>query len=260
MADWDSGQYRKFEEERTRPALDLLAHVPAEDPGMVADLGCGPGNSTELLLYRYPNAHIVGLDSSKDMIAAARKRLPELTFLEQDVATWAPDNPPDLIFANATLQWLPDHASLFPRLAGYLGPNGVLAVQMPDNLDESCHVLMREVARSGPWAEKLGPKVTERSGSRAVIGTFEDYYRMLRPNCRRVDLWRTVYVPQVKGISGIVEWLKGTGLRPFLNPLTEAERADFLARYAAELKKAYIVQEDGTVLLDYPRIFIVAVR
>ena len=260
MADWNAAQYRKFEEERTRPAVDLLAHLPVEDPGTIYDLGCGPGNSTELLLYRFPNAHVTGLDSSPDMIAAARKRLPELTFALQDIAQWQPADAVDLIYSNATLQWLSGHETLFPRLASYLAANGVLAVQMPDNLDEPCHVLMREVAQNGLWSRKLGPAVTRRSGSRAVIGSFGDYYAMLRPICRRVDLWRTIYVPQVSGISGIVEWLKGTGLRPFLDPLGEGERRDFLAAYEEALRGAYAVQSDGKVLLDYPRIFIVAQR
>lgn len=258
MADWNAAQYQKFEEERTRPALDLLAHVPIDDPGAVTDLGCGPGNSTELLVYRYPNAEVTGIDSSPAMIAKAKTRLPEVPFVLGDIADWAPELPPDLIFSNATLQWLSDHAGLFPRLAGVLPQGGALAVQMPDNLDEPCHVLMRDTARFGPWAEKLGPSVTERSGARAVIGTFNDYYRMLRPLCRRVDLWRTIYVPQLKGIEGIVEWLKGTGLRPFLDPLSENERTDFLAMYSAALATAYDVEQDGTVLLPYPRLFIVA--
>ncbi|HKJ74172.1 MAG TPA: trans-aconitate 2-methyltransferase [Alphaproteobacteria bacterium] len=260
MSDWDAAQYRKFEDERTRPALDLLTHVPVDDPSTVFDLGCGPGNSTELLLYRFPNAHIVGVDSSPAMIDAARERLPEVTFETEDIAGWGPSEPADLLYSNATLQWLPDHGALFPRLASYLAPNGILAVQMPDNLDEPCHVLMRQVARDGVWADKLGPAVTERSGARAVIGRFEDYYQMLRPVCRRIDLWLTTYVPKVDGIAGIVEWLKGTGLRPFLDPLSESEREDFLAAYKAALGEAYPVQPDGKVLLDYPRIFIVAQR
>ena len=119
---------------------------------------------------------------------------------------------------------------------------------------------MREVARREPWSGKLGPAVTERSGARAVIGSFDDYYAMLRPWCRKVDLWRTVYVPQVAGIAGIVDWLKGTGLRPFLDPLGDAERRDFLAAYEVALREAYPVQSDGKVLLEYPRIFIVAQR
>jgi trans-aconitate 2-methyltransferase len=260
LADWDAAQYQKFEDERTRPALDLLAHVPIDDPGTVIDLGCGPGNSTELLLYRYPNAEVTGLDLSPDMIAKARKRLPEVRFDLGDIATWAPAMTPDLIFSNATLQWLADHETLFPRLAGFLPQGGVLAVQMPDNLDEPCHVLMRDVARSGPWAAELGPAVTDRSGARAVIGSFGCLFRLLRPICRKVDLWRTVYVPQLHGIPGIIEWLKGTGLRPFLDPLSEDERRSFLDRYHTALAEAYPVESDGTVLLPYPRIFIVAQR
>jgi trans-aconitate 2-methyltransferase len=260
MADWDAAQYLKFEEERTRSALDLLAHAPVDDPGSVIDLGCGPGNSTELLLYRFPNAEVTGLDLSPDMIAKARERLPEVAFIQGDITGWTPEMAPDLIFSNATLQWLPRHDVLFPRLAGLLSPGGVLAIQMPDNLDEPAQALMREVARNGPWAKKLGPSVTERSGGRAVIGSFGDYFRLLSPLCRKVDLWRTTYVHPLHGIPGVIEWVKGTALRPFLDPLSENERRRFLDRYQAALSKAYTIESDGTVLLPYPRLFIVAQR
>lgn len=260
MADWDAAQYLKFEDERTRPALDLLAHVPIDDPGSVIDLGCGPGNSTELLLYRFPNAEVTGLDLSPDMIAKARKRLPEVAFIQGDIAGWTPEMPPDLIYSNATLQWLPGHEALFPRLARLLPAGGVLAVQMPDNLDEPSQALMREVARNGPWATKLGPSVTERSGGRAVIGSFADYFRLLRPLCRKVDLWRTTYVHPLQGVAGIVQWVRGAGLRPFIDPLSEDERQDFIGRYEAALSKVYTVEPDGVVLLPYPRLFIVAQR
>ena len=153
--DWDAAQYLRFEDERTRPSIDLLARVPLSAPKRCIDLGCGPGNSTELVAARYPDAVTEGLDSSPDMLEKARKRLPGLSFILGDVNTWSDAAGCDVIFANAVLQWLPDHAALFPRLAGSLTPGGCLAVQMPNNLNEPSHVAMREVAAEGPWAEKL---------------------------------------------------------------------------------------------------------
>ena len=167
MADWDTGQYLKFADERTRPAADLLARVPLDAPARVVDLGCGPGNSTALLSARFPRAAITGLDSSPAMLEEARRTLPALTFVEADLATWAPDVPPDLIFANAVLQWLPDHAALLPRLAGFLAPGGCLAVQVPDNLDEPSHRLMRAVAEEDPFREAL----SGAAGARTTLGT-----------------------------------------------------------------------------------------
>ncbi|MBV8566498.1 MAG: trans-aconitate 2-methyltransferase [Methylobacteriaceae bacterium] len=254
MADWSATQYLKFSDERTRPALDLLARVPLQNPGRCVDLGCGPGNSTELLGARFPDASITGLDNSPDMLAAARKRLPHVRFDQADLVSWAPQERYDLIFANAVLHWLPGHEMLFPRLASLLNAGGCLAVQMPDNLDEPSHVLMREVAQAGPWAEKLAAA----AGSRAEIGSFDDYYRWLAGTCASVDLWRTVYLHALSGPTAIVEWVKGTGLRPFIDPLDETERRDFLARYEEAIAAAYPPQADGKVLLPFPRLFVVA--
>src|SRR3954466_5298420 len=156
MTGWNAEQYLKFADERTRPARDLLAQVDLEAPRQVFDLGCGPGNSTELLVRSYPEADIAGVDSSSDMVAKAGERLPGVRFIEADLAGWTPDHPCDLFFANAVFQWLPDHPRLMLRLIEHLRPGGVLAAQMPDNLDEPVHVLMREIAASRPWARRLG--------------------------------------------------------------------------------------------------------
>ena len=256
MADWDASQYLKFEDERTRPAADLLARVPLGDPGHVVDLGCGPGNSTQLLARRFPQARVTGLDRSPDMIAKARARLPEVRFEEADVGAWEPQAPVDLLFANAVLQWLPDHAALFPRLAASLTPGGCLAVQMPDTLGEPVHGLAREIAASGPWADKLA-----RAGeARAAIASFEDTYAWLCATCSHVDIWQTVYVHPLDGAEAIVAWIKSTGLRPFLDPLDADEQTAFLARYTAAVADAYPRQPDGRTLLRFPRRFIVAVR
>ncbi|MEJ2374816.1 MAG: methyltransferase domain-containing protein, partial [Pseudolabrys sp.] len=151
MPDWDSRQYLKFESDRTRPPRDLLAQVPLEHARKIVDLGCGPGNSTELLVKRYPDAQVIGLDSSPDMLRKARERLPALKFIEADIAQWRPEPDTDLLFSNATFQWVPDHPSVLKRLLEALPKGGVLAVQMPDNKTEPTHTLMAEVARQGGW-------------------------------------------------------------------------------------------------------------
>ncbi|MGY2049270.1 trans-aconitate 2-methyltransferase [Methylobacterium sp. JK268] len=256
MADWNAAQYLKFADERTRPAADLLARVPLKDAARAVDLGCGPGNSTELLCARFPAAQVTGLDSSSDMLAAARARLPAVTFLQGDVAQFSPAEPPDLLFANAVLQWLPDHAGLLPRLARLLAPGGCLAVQMPDNLEEPSHRLMREVAAEPDFA---GP-LAEAAGARARLGSARDYDAWLSAAGCRVEIWRTTYYHPLAGHRGIVEWVRSTGLRPFLDPLDAAGQAAFLSRYEEALARAYPPQADGRVLLPFPRLFLVARR
>lgn len=171
---WSPDQYGKFEDERNRPIHDLLAQIP-NAVSRAADLGCGPGNSTELLLRRFPDAVVVGMDSSEDMIRAAKQRVPNVRFELGDLATW-PEQPFDLVFANAAIQWVPDHAKLLPFLFGKVAPGRSLAVQIPDNLDEPAHRLMREVAADGPWAEKL----RDAASARAARHNPEWYYRELR--------------------------------------------------------------------------------
>jgi trans-aconitate 2-methyltransferase len=255
--DWSPAQYLAFEDERTRPVRDLVNAIPGGEVRAAVDLGCGPGNSTEVLAARFPDADLVGLDNSPEMIAAARARLPRVRFELADIAAWDAPGPFDVILANAVLQWVPDHAALFPRLIGKLAAGGSLAVQMPDNLDEPSHRLMREVAASGPWA----PRLAGAAGARTRLKGAAWYYALLRPHCARVDVWRTTYYhPLADGADGIVAWVKGTGLRPFLAPLGESERAAYLAAYRAEIARAYPTQPAGTTLLPFPRLFIVATR
>ena len=254
---WSATQYTKFEDERNRPIRDLLSQMPNTGVAQAADIGCGPGNSTELLQQRFPEATVMGMDSSANMIEAAQKRLPDHRFEIADIATWGNPGPFDVILANAALQWLPDHASLLPALLGKLAAGGSLAVQMPDNLDEPAHRLMREVAADGPWAEKL----SRASDARSSRHTAEWYYRVLHDHGATVNIWRTVYHhPLAGGAGAVVEWFKGTGLRPFLDPLDADERAAYLARYQAEVAQAYPALRDGTVLLPFPRLFFVATR
>jgi len=256
MADWNPQLYTRFEDERTRPARDLLMAVPLGDARRVFDLGCGPGNSTELLAARYPGARLTGVDSSRAMLESARERLPQAEFVGGDLRDWAPPEAADLLFSNAVFQWVPDHAAVLARLAQTLAPGGVLAVQMPDNLGEPSHVAMREAAVDGPWKNKLEGAL----GARQVLPPPGEYYDLLRPLCARVDVWRTAYQHPLAGLPAIVEWLKSTGLRPFLEPLDEDEREAFLGNYRSRLAFHYPARVDGTVLLAFPRLFIVAQR
>jgi trans-aconitate 2-methyltransferase len=235
---------------------DLVAAVPTAQGSRALDLGCGPGNSTEVLLERYPTASITGIDSSEDMICAARKRLPSVTFELADVAAWQAFGTWDVILANAVLHWVPAHDVLLPRLVDALASGGSLAVQMPDNLAEPSHVLMQQVAKDGSWATILAGA----QGERSEVAPAAWYYRLLRPLCARMDVWRTTYHHQLAGIDAVVEWFKGSGLRPFLSPLTLEEQIEYLTRYRAALAEAYPAQPDGTVLLPFPRLFFVATR
>ena len=256
MADWNPALYRRFESERTRPAIELLARVPLAEAPYAVDLGCGPGNSTELLAARYPQAQIVGVDSSEAMLASARERLPGLRFELADIATWRPARPPALIFANAVLQWLPDHATLLPRLFDSLAPGGVLALQMPDNLDEPSHRAMRELAAQPPWSAWLPHAVALREKPLAAAA----YYDLLAPLAAAVDVWHTVYRHPMASPEAIVDWLRSTGLRVFVDPLPEPEREGYLRAYRARIADAYPARADGQRLLDFPRLFVVARR
>lgn len=257
MAEWNPALYRRYEDERTRPAAELLARVPLATAARVVDLGCGPGNSTELLVRRFPQAQVTGTDNSEAMLVSARERLPQARFELSDIATWAPDaeaGAPDLIYANAALQWVPDHEALIPRLVAALAPGGVLAVQMPDNRAEPTHRLMRELAAEAPWKEPIG----DYTRLRTELLTIGGYYDLLAPLAAEVDVWHTVYQHRMDSAAAIVEWVRATGLRPFIDPLSPELRASYLAEYERRVDAAYSVRTDGKRLLAFPRMFIVA--
>ena len=254
MQDWSAGQYLKFERERTRPVRDLLAAIPALAVGRACDLGCGPGNSTEALLARFPQALVSGIDTSPDMIATARRRLPEVPFELGDLTTWSPGEPADLILSNAVLQWVPDHAAVFPRLLDQLAPDGTLAVQMPINGAEPYHRAMWEIAEGAPWSDK----VLAARDSRPGVAPPAWYYGLLRPLCARIDIWITVYQHPLAGPQAVIEWFRSTGLRPYLAALEPDEQEDYLDRYRAAVAKSYPLQPDGLLLMPFPRLFIVA--
>ncbi|MFK0093614.1 trans-aconitate 2-methyltransferase [Pseudomonas sp. NPDC090592] len=256
---WSATQYSLFEDERTRAVRDLLAAIPSRPVRHATDLGCGPGNSTEVLLQRYPDAQVTALDSDADMVAKARERkrlcIPRVRTLIADISGWSAPEPQDLILANASLQWVPDHASLYPHLVRQLSEGASLAVQTPDNLDEPAHRQLREIASRGPWAAKFADFHLPPRHSAAF------YYDLLSPLCARVDVWRTTYHhPLPGGAEAVVEWFKGSALRPYLARLDEQEQADFLQMYLQAMQQGYPPATDGKVLLPFPRLFVIATR
>lgn len=256
MAAWNPALYSRYEDERTRPAQELLARVPLARVARAVDLGCGPGNSTELIARRYADAQVLGVDNSQPMLDSAQKRLPGVRFELADIASWTPAVAPDLVYANASMQWVGGHETLMPRLFATLAPGGVLAIQMPDNRDEPSHTAMRDTAHQAPWAAAIGDTEKLRTG----ILPLQAYYDMLAPDAAQVDVWHTIYQHPMASPSSIVEWVSGTGLKPFVSPLTPELRTSFLVEYEKRIDAGYPVRADGKRLLAFPRMFIVAQR
>ena len=249
---WDPTTYLAFANERTRPAAELLARISSERPQRVADLGCGPGNSTALLVSRWPDATIEGVDPSQTMLEQARASSVRARWVNADVADWAPEYPCDIIFSNATFQWLEHHEVLLPRLMNKLAKTGVFAFQVPRNFDAPSHVLMRETAQQGPWADTLS-----RIRRMGVLSP-EQYYDLLSPLASRLDIWETEYLHVLEGEDPVFRWVSGTGLRPYADALAGERREAFLASYRAKLREAYPRRTNGTTVFPFRRLFVVA--
>ncbi|MCA0432853.1 MAG: trans-aconitate 2-methyltransferase [Proteobacteria bacterium] len=255
MTDWNPQAYLAFADERLRPAQDLLARVPPGPCEVIFDLGCGPGNSTALLHAAWPAARITGVDSSPAMLAKARDVVPAATFIEADVTAFAPPEA-DLIYSNALFQWIPGHVAVWTRLLSAMKPGAILAVQMPDNLNEPSHALMRDVASLPQFEAKLKGRETVR----ARIELPRTYHDALAPFASRIDIWRTEYNHIVTAASGIADFFASTGLKRYLDALEETDARAFRALYEERLVKAYPPLKDGRVMFALPRIFIVAQR
>jgi trans-aconitate 2-methyltransferase len=261
---WDPAQYLKYAGERTRPALDLVARLGGEAPRTIVDLGCGAGNVTRLLAERWPQAHVIGVDNAAPMLAKARAAVPpeaRIEWREADLAAWARSPAPaaDLVFSNAALHWLPDHAALFPRLLAAVAPGGTLAVQMPSNFAAPSHGALAETASSERWRARVGALVGP-----APVAPAAQYFAWLAPLAAAVDAWTTEYLHVLPaspdGDHPVVAWTKGTALNPFLAALAADEQRAFVADYAARVASAYPPLPDGRVLFPFRRLFVVASR
>jgi trans-aconitate 2-methyltransferase len=252
---WDPNLYLKFGAERNRATTDLIAQIDLEHPSRIVDLGCGPGNSTALLHARWPDAEIIGVDNSAEMLAEARKQYPEWKWEQSDVEQWSPPSNCDLVFTNATLHWLRGHAALLPRLFHHVAEGGVFAAQLPQHGLSPAHHAIREISQQPQWADRLAG-----ARQRLTVHTPEFYYDVLAPLAKRVDVWVTTYYHEMQHVEGILDWLRGTGLRPYLDALTPDAQQQFKRACLARFAELFTVRSDGKVLLPYPRIFILAHR
>ena len=253
---WSSDQYQRYADHRGRPFFDLLSAVRVREPRLVVDLGCGPGNLTATLAARWPGAAVVGVDSSRDMLAATLRHAqpPSLTFVEADLRQWVPERPVDLIVANAVLQWLPDHRALLPRLVGQLAPGGWFAFQVPGNMSSPSHEILREVCSLPAWRERVGHLLRPD-----WIAAPEEYLSDLVGLGCAADVWETTYVQVLTGEDPVLEWVKGSALRPVLDALDGEDRDTLLATYRDRLREAYPARPWGTVF-PFRRVFAVAQR
>jgi trans-aconitate 2-methyltransferase len=255
---WDPEQYLRFADERARPFDDLLTRVGGAEAGRVVDLGCGPGTLTRLLAERWPDAQIEAMDNSVEMVRRAEAELthlaPRVGVALGDVRDWSPSGPVDVVVSNATLQWIPGHLELLDRFAGWLAPGGRLAVQVPGNVGEPSHTLLAEVAERPRWQSQLAGL------ARPAVEEPATYLARLAGLGLAVDAWETTYLQVLPGEDAVLEWMRGTGLRPALSALPDPEQREaFEAEYGALLRRAYPRQSFGTVL-PYRRIFVVARR
>ncbi|WP_397569382.1 methyltransferase domain-containing protein [Schlesneria sp. T3-172] len=256
MTDWNPNQYMQFSDDRTRAAIDLCNRVPLENPCNIIDLGCGPGNSTRILHNRWSKSELTGIDSSTEMIAAARKLPLPCEWLLADIAQWEPLNKVDLIFSNAVLQWLPNHDVLVPRLMSYVSPGGVLAFQIPSHHFPAVRKLIFDISRRPVWNDRL-------RGARNALSRRppHDYYDLLCLQADHLDVWEAEYYHIMDSAESVIQWISSTGLRPFLADLnSDTDRATFLAELREQTTFAYPKRLDGKVLFPFRRTFVVARR
>ncbi len=253
VSDWNPAAYSAFRGLRLRPALDLLAQVDALPSGDVVDLGCGDGAAAEALAARFPGRRLVGVDASPAMLQKAAGYDAKV---QADIALWQPDSPPALIFSNAALQWLPDHAALMPRLAALLAPGGTLAVQMPVNHMAPSHRFLRDIAQA------MFPDRFDFTGYRPPVATPAEYWALLSP-LGALSVWETEYLqllgPETKG-HPVRAFTASTAMRPFLDRMTDEEAGRFTARYDEALEAAYPLLSDGGALLPFRRLFLILTR
>ncbi len=255
MTAWDPKAYLRYGDERTRPAIDLVTRIQLDSPQRIVDLGCGPGNSTQILKKRWPSSEILGLDNSAAMIEAAAQQYANQRWQRADIAHWSADAPVDLLFSNATLQWLPNHRQLYHHLCAQVKRGGVLATQIPSDKFAVVRKLIHQVASDPRWASRM-----ETAMNALTMECPSDYYDYLIEFCSSIDLWETEYNHVLPNRPAIIDWMSATGLRPFLAPLNSGERTAFLNELLPRIEANYSVRRDGKVLFPFRRLFLVAYR
>ncbi|MBP3919900.1 MAG: methyltransferase domain-containing protein [Clostridia bacterium] len=255
MAEWNSELYLKFKNQRTQPSIDLVKRICIQHPHSILDIGCGPGNSTKVLKDFFPDAEVLGIDNSENMIAKAKETYPDITFQISDITDHSQNlGKFDIIFSNACLQWVPDHKTLLPALFEKLNENGVLAVQIPMNEKEMLFQIVNDVVCEEKW--KFASVPIEEMKTL----TCEDYFDILSSLTSQFDVWETVYYHNMPSIDSMIDWIKGSRLRPYLHALNEADQQLFLSEIAEKASHAYKKQENGEIIFKFRRFFFTAVR
>jgi len=259
---WDPGQYLRYGGHRLRPAIELFQRIDLDAPSLCYDIGCGAGEIAIAMTERWPDARVVGMDASPEMLAKGRARDggDKVEWQEADILTWESDGPADVIFSNAALHWVAGHDKLFPRLMGFLKPGGVLAVQMPLSYGQTSHKLLRDILAKGNGGKGYGTKELQEGVSRKWVDEGYEYFDWLTPHASHVDIWETHYLQELNGDDPVLEWVKGSALRPVLTALGEEGAAQYLAEYGAALREAYPKRPTGVTLFPFGRLFIVATK
>ncbi len=251
--EWNPALYERYRQLRERPGRDLLNAIPDIDARSAIDLGCGTGYLTRQLADRFADAAVTGLDSDDAMLAKAAATPSRVRWQKADIGDWRPLASVDLVFSNAALHWVPDHPTLFARLAGHLSPDGILAVQMPDNFAAPSHLLLKDLAQQDRWRDALAGALDH-----GVVLSAADYWRILRPHCRTIDIWHSDYLQVLAGDDPVLAWVSGSALLPVMTHLSVVQAADFTEAYRMALRDAYPRQIDGSTLFPFRRIFILA--
>jgi trans-aconitate 2-methyltransferase len=256
MSPWNPDLYLKFIEERTQPVYDLVDRIAVDDPKTIADLGCGPGNSTRVLRERWPEADIIGVDNSVEMIRKACASFPKEKWLLSDIQRWQPEEKFDVIFSGATLQWLPDHARLMPGLFSRIASGGALAVQLPANQESPLHRALIRVSASEEWKT-----ITAPCADLIVYNGPEYYYDLFSALAPQFALWETTYFHVLESHQALIDWYSATGMRTYLERLPdEARKESFCRQVLAEAREAYPIQRNGKILYPFKRLFFIAYR
>lgn len=256
MSEWNSEQYLKFVKQRTQPAIDLANKINLDNPAEIIDIGCGPGNSTNVLAKRFPKAHVIGADNSQNMIDKAKNDYPDLDFILFNAADESYDIAKkfDVVFSNACIQWIPEHKRLLNNMMDILNEGGILAIQTPMNYNEPIHKIIGEISANEKWKSKFSnPRIFYNLKQ-------EEYFDILSEISSDFEIWETIYCHRMPSHNSIMEWYKGTGLRPYLNVLNENDAAEFEKDIYNELVKFYPIQKNGEIIFRFPRFFFTAVK
>lgn len=251
---WEPQTYLRYADIRFRAGLDLIARVPKVEYPTIYDLGCGTGHLTRILADTFPNSQVIGVDSSPEMLAEARREFATIRWQQGDITTWTPPAPPNLIYTNAALQWVPAHEMLLPELLNKLSPGGVLAMQIPRHFESPSHLELKELVMKSEWRVKLESLLL------TPVPPPEQYWQWLSPHARSLDLWETIYLQVLDGEEPVVNFMRGTALRPFLSALQQGDTAKFIDAFAERMAAAYPRQANGQTLFPFRRLFVVAQR